>query len=833
MRKEIKKSGIDKAFVQEDIAERKQMEKKQSLRLEILKTFHQYGLLKDMCERAVSLIKEYLDCEVVAMRIKEGEDYPYFINNGFTKEFIESENYLCVRDKKGGCLKDSSGCPLLACMCGIIINAEYNQDKLFFTKNGSFWTNSTTELLASITEEDKGTTIRNVCNEYGYESVALIPIKSGSYNIGLLQINDKRRKFFTSDNLGFLEELGHILGIVIERNKAEEEIKNLAKFPSENPYPVLRITKDGTVLYANEAAIPLLNDWGCRVGQSVPKQWRHLIRNTIDTDTRKNIELEYKGNVFSLIVIPVVSAEYVNLYGRDITERKKAEDALRKSEEKYRHFIENLQEGIWAIDKDSYTTFVNPRMTEMLGYTTDEMIGKHLFSFMDKRGVEIAQNLLNRRKGGIKEQHDFEFLRKDGTRLYVTMETAPNFDGKGNYSGAIAGVMDISRRKQAEDELRLSKERYSLAQRAANIGSWDWDIRTGNLEWSEEIEPMFGFGRGEFGGTYEAFLECVHPEDRQHVVDSANACIEKGRDYDIEHRIIWPDGTVCWVSETGNVVRDKNNKAIRMLGVVRDITEHKHADEVLKRDKETFKRLVSEKTHELFKTQAELDKAKRLSDLGTLAATVAHELRNPLGVIKIAAYNIRKKRKNSLLDKHLDNIEKKVSESSQIINNLLSYSRIKIPSYEKIQIYDILNECITFAKRRFHKQNVSIVKKFKLRKKKLIEADPLQIREVFNNILTNACQSVSNKKGKIEISERDDGNGSIEISFKDNGIGIGKEDLERIFEPFFTRKSKGTGLGLTICNELVKLHGGKIDIKSKKGKGTGVTVSLPIKREAK
>ena len=282
-----------------------------------------------------------------------------------------------------------------------------------------------------------------------------------------MQINDKRRKFFTSDNLGFLEELGHILGIVVERNKAEEEIKNLAKFPSENPYPVLRITKDGIVLYANEAAIPLLNDWGCKVGQSVPKQWRHLIRNTIDTDTRKNIELEYKGNVFSLTVVPVVSAEYVNLYGRDVTECKKAEDALRKSEEKYRQLIENLQEGIWAIDKDSCTTFANSRMAEMLGYTTAEMMGKHLFSFMDKRGVEIAQSLVNRRKRGIKEQHDFEFLRKDGTRLYVTMATAPIFDGKGNYSGAIAGVMDITRRKQAEDELRLSKERYSLAQRVA------------------------------------------------------------------------------------------------------------------------------------------------------------------------------------------------------------------------------------------------------------------------------------------------------------------------------------------------------------------------------
>jgi signal transduction histidine kinase len=174
-----------------------------------------------------------------------------------------------------------------------------------------------------------------------------------------------------------------------------------------------------------------------------------------------------------------------------------------------------------------------------------------------------------------------------------------------------------------------------------------------------------------------------------------------------------------------------------------------------------------------------------------------------------------------------------VLESNQIINNLLSYSRIKVPSYEKIQIYDILNECIAFMKARFHEQNVSLVKKFKSTKKKFIEADPLQIKGIFDNILTNAYQSIPNKKGKIEISARDDGKGSIEISFKDNGMGIDKEDLERVFEAFFTRKSKGTGLGLTICNELVNLHGGKIDIESKKDKGTTVTVSFPIKRQTK
>lgn len=394
-------------------------------------------------------------------------------------------------------------------------------------------------------------------------------------------------------------------------------------------------------------------------------------------------------------------------------------------------------------------------------------------------------------------------------------------------------IGEIIERKKTEEALRYSEERCALAQRAANIGSWDWDIRTGNLEWSQEIEPMFGFSRGEFGRTYKAFLECVHPDDRQFVVESVDACIEKGKDYDIEHRIIWPDGTIRWVSETGGVMRDENNKAIRMLGVVRDITLRKKAEEVLKRDKESFERLVNERTEELLRVQEELDKAKRLSDLGTLAATVAHELRNPLGVIKTASYNIRRKRKNSLIDKHIDNIEKKVLESEQIINNLLGYSRLRIPSYEKVQINDVANECVTFAKKRFHKQNVSIIKKLKSTRNRLIEADPLQVREIFNNILTNAYQSISRKKGKIEIGAGFDRKGFIRITISDNGMGIEREDLGRVFEPFFTRKSKGTGLGLTICKELVSLHSGKIDIKSKKGEGTTVTVSLPVRRETK
>ena len=133
-------------------------------------------------------------------------------------------------------------------------------------------------------------------------------------------------------------------------------------------------------------------------------------------------------------------------------------------------------------------------------------------------------------------------------------------------------------RRRAELALKNSEERYALAQTAANIGSWDCNISTGQLVWSDAIEPMFGFAKGQFKGTEEAFMQCIHPEDRQFVADAVKACIEHEADYRVEHRVVWPDGTIRWVLETGDIVRDTEGKGLRMLGVVQDITEHKRAE---------------------------------------------------------------------------------------------------------------------------------------------------------------------------------------------------------------------------------------------------------------
>jgi signal transduction histidine kinase len=213
--------------------------------------------------------------------------------------------------------------------------------------------------------------------------------------------------------------------------------------------------------------------------------------------------------------------------------------------------------------------------------------------------------------------------------------------------------------------------------------------------------------------------------------------------------------------------------------------------------------------------------------IGTLAATVAHELRNPLGVIQTAIYNVRRKNKQGNLQKHLDNIENKIEESERIINNLLAYSRIKKPVMKKIHLYNFLTECITT----FGAQHCGSGIKIKTELSGLSDVhftlDPFQIREVLTNVLDNACGALQNMAGEIIIKGEQVPPDMIVLSVSDNGEGIDSFDLDEVFRPFFTRKSKGTGLGLTISRELINLHGGTIGISSQKGQGTSVRITLP------
>jgi len=321
-----------------DISQRKQTLALKTLVEEILRCLNQNNAVSELIREILTLIKKTTGFAAVGIRLRQGNDFPYFEVDGFADEFVQKENRLCTYEQDGQPVCDEQGKPFLECMCGNVIAGRTDPTLPFFTKAGSFWTNSTTKLIKATPPSQLQTQTRNHCNKAGYESVALIPLRAADRTVGLLQMNDTRPDRFNLEMIKFFEQIGTSIAITLARIWAEQQAESLAKFPSENPNPIIRVAKDGTVLYANNAGNSILSQWNCKLGQLVPTNWLKTITEVFRSGTCINVETEHKSRVFSFVVVPVLKAEYVNLYGRDITHRRKVETDL----EKYRRHLEEL-----------------------------------------------------------------------------------------------------------------------------------------------------------------------------------------------------------------------------------------------------------------------------------------------------------------------------------------------------------------------------------------------------------------------------------------------------------------------------------------------------------
>ncbi len=452
--------------VNQDITLRKRREERDRLARDVLEMLTRPEATATTARDILGLIRERLDFEAVGIRLRDGDDYPYYETNGFAEQFVELERRLCAFGPEGDVVRDYDGNPVLECMCGNVILGRTDPGLPFFTEGGSFWTNSTSDLLASTSEEERQARTRNRCNGEGYESVALIPLRSGRQTIGLLQLNDRRRGKLTLDLVEFLEGLGATVGIAIAREEAHEELEAAARFLSENPSPVLRIGADGALLYVNERGAELLPDWHLQPGRAVPSALRDAAVRALGEGTARVVNLEHGERLYSFHVAPIAGAGYANLYGRDITELMEAEKALRRSEGKFRAMVENIGIGVALISPDLRVLELNRQIEEWFeAFNGDDCPVCYARPDSPAREDRCEQCPTWET---LQDGEVHEALLRAGSGAYRVV-SSPVRDVRGEVTAAIEMVEDMTERLSMEEQLRQAQKMEAVGQLAGGV----------------------------------------------------------------------------------------------------------------------------------------------------------------------------------------------------------------------------------------------------------------------------------------------------------------------------------------------------------------------------
>ena len=336
--------------ISRDITRRKLSEDRQKLATRILELLNKSGRKVDTIRDILHLLRRFTGFEALGIRLQDGQDFPYFESYGFPEEFIEAENFLCAQDQEGELLRDSQGNPCLECMCGNVLSGRTAPSLPFFTKGGSFWSNSTSELLSAFSEKERQGRTRNRCNGEGYESVALVPLRSANRIIGLLQLNDTRKDRFSTELIRFFEEIGASIGIALENKQVEEEMTRLRNFMKNMidsmPSVLVGIDCSGRVTHWNleaermtslkseeaqgkmlEDLIPQLRDYMEHVQQAIQ------LRKPQKAE-KVNFQIHGENRHTNVMVYPLISNGVEGAVVRldDVTERVRFEEMMIQSE---------------------------------------------------------------------------------------------------------------------------------------------------------------------------------------------------------------------------------------------------------------------------------------------------------------------------------------------------------------------------------------------------------------------------------------------------------------------------------------------------------------------
>jgi PAS domain S-box-containing protein len=480
--------------------------------------------------------------------------------------------------------------------------------------------------------------------------------------------------------------------------------------------------------------------------------------------------------------------------------------------------LDKVREAAFLTDDKGRFHYVNDEACRVLGYSRAELLGLGVSDidpkFPAKRWSEHWRDLKAQRSLSFEGRH----RTRDGRTFPV--EISANYFEYGGRAYNLALVRDIGERKRAEEALRRSEAYLAEGQRLTHTGSFAWSAVTRqSLYWSEEMFRIFGLNPQEGVPSAETFWQRIHLEDLDRTRELLLRAAAGNMEYEHDHRIVLPDGTVKHIHAVGHPVLDDNGEAVEYVGTAIDVTEQKRAEEA----REQMRQL-----------EADLAHINRVSMMGELTASIAHEVNQPLsGVVSNGSACLR------WLAGDAPNVEEAREAARRIVRDgkrageviarvRALVKRAAAPS-EKLDLNEIIREVLALVGDEAKKKSVSTRTQF-ADDLSPVSGDRVQLQQVMLNLVMNAIEamsSVEERARELLITTRNIDADQVQVTVKDSGTGIDPNTLDKIFDPFYTTKPGGMGMGLSISRSILQAHGGRLWTAAKDGPGTIFHFSLP------
>ncbi|MDQ0340496.1 two-component system sporulation sensor kinase A [Caldalkalibacillus uzonensis] len=483
----------------------------------------------------------------------------------------------------------------------------------------------------------------------------------------------------------------------------------------------------------------------------------------------------------------------LSVHFRDITINKRELD---ESKEHYKSLFEYHPDAVYSVDLQGNFMSVNQSFVKLFGYFVSEALQMNFEPLFDPEDLARTKRHFQLAVQGNPQNYDVTAISKDGKRIIVNVTNLPIFVNN-EIIGVYGIAKDITERKLSEEKLRKSETRLALAQIIARLGSWEWNIKENFLFCSNELCKMMGVNPGDID-TYEKFIRFVHPEDRALVQQLVNESLLHRKPYNAVFRIQHPDKQEIFIHAIGEVYFDEQGEPVRMIGTSQDLTERVKAEELMR-------------------------KSEKLSLAGQLAAGIAHEIRNPLTCIK--GFLKLMQAGHQFKQEYIDVMHDELSRIETIVQELLLLAKPHHFKFELHEVQGLIKQVVTLLETEAIMKNVQIMTQF-TETNLHIYCDHNQIKQVFINLIKNGIDAMP-QGGKllIKIEQEED---KVAIRFTDHGCGIPNEILNKLGQPFFTTKEKGTGLGLAVSYSIIENHKGTVNVSSTINEGTTFSVYLPL-----